>query len=217
MALKNPIKTFKEKNLDEIGVEIAQSAVKVVREELSEDWRASMRQMLGIEGKGEGEKGNLAGELNEGEEISFATSKTEKVEKKETRAEGDPDIRYADRIINAEVRAQRAETSEIKQRLADIHLELKKITDKSKELEMQFRQVAAETIQDNIKPGKYHLNFVEWMFSTIQSARVRIESSIAAMTLRNKVSKKGDYHSSAKAYGTSFTLSGERTPATQTG
>lgn len=214
MALKNPIKTFKEKNLDEIGVELAQSAGKVIRDELAEDWRASMRQMLGIEGNGG--KTQASGDLREGEEISF-TSKEEKIEKKEDHREGDPEIRYTERIINAEISAQRAETSEIKQRLADIHLELKKITEKSKELEIQFSQVSAETIQENIKPGKYHLNFVEWMLSTIQAARVRIESSAAAMTLRNKVSRKGDYWSSAKAYGTSFTQSGERMVAQQTG
>lgn len=217
MATKNPLKTLREKNLDEIGAELVQTASKVARNELNEEWKAFMKQALGRAQEAQNEASQaekLAGELKEGEEISFSSIKSEK---KERRAEGDPDIKYADKILHAETIRVRADNQEIKQRLTEIQIELKKITEKSKELEISFRQVATETIQENIKPGKYHLNFVEWMLSTIQAARVRIESSASWMSaLAGKKSKK-DYWSLAKSQGTNFTLSGERVVAQQTG
>lgn len=217
MTTKNPLKTFREKNLDEIGTELVQSASKVTRNELNEEWKVFMKQALGRTQEAQNEASQaekLAGELKEGEEISFSVTKSEI---KERRAEGDPDIKYADRILHAETIRARADNQEIKQRLTEIQIELKKITEKSKELEISFRQVATETIQENIHPGKYHLNFVEWMLSTIQAARVRIESSASWMSaLAGKKSKK-DYWSLAKSQGTSYTLSGERVVAQQTG
>lgn len=215
MAAKNILKTLREKNLDEIGAELVQSASKVAKNELGEEWKTVMKQALGYaeDAQAEAVKAEkLSGELKEGEEISF--TKKEKIER---RVEGDPDIRYVDKLLHAEKYKAQAETSEIKQKLAEIHMELKKITEKSKELEISFKQVATETIQGNVKPGKYHLNFVEWMLSTIQSARVRIESSANWMAaVAGKKSKK-DYWSLAKSHGTSFTLSGERVAAQQTG
>ena len=215
MASKNPLKTFREKNLDEIGAELIQSASKTVKSELNEEWKVFMKQALGQAQEAQNQASRaekLAGDLNEGEEISFT-----KKEKKESAAEGDPDIKYVDKILHAETIRRNADNQEIKQRLTEIQIELKKITEKSKELEISFKQVATETIQDNIKPGKYHLNFVEWMLSTIQAARVRIESSANWMSaLAGKKSKK-DFWSLAKSQGTSFTLSGERVVAQQTG
>ena len=177
MALKNPLKTVREKNLDEIGTELLTSAAKTTTNELNEEWKTFMRQALGQAEQAQKQAHDaekLTGELQEGEEISFASKK---VEIKEMRVEGDPDMKYVDKILHAETIRVNADNQEIKQRLTEIQVELKKITEKSKELEVQFRQVAAETIQENIKPGNYHLNFVEWMLSTIQAARVRIESS----------------------------------------
>lgn len=215
MASKNPLKTLREKNLDEIGAELVQSASKTAKNELGEEWKIVMKQALGYAeaAQAEGAKAEkLAGDLKEGEEINLT-----KKEKNEMRAEGDPDIKYVDKILHAETIRARADSQEIKQRMTEIQIELKKITEKSKELEISFRQVATETMQENITPGKYHLNFVEWMLSTIQAARVRIESSANWMAaVAGKKSKK-DYWSLAKSHGTSFTLSGERVAAQQTG
>ncbi len=215
MALKNPLKTFREKNLIEDGAELIHTASKTVRSELDEEWKTFMKQALGRAEQAKNDAqhaGKAAGDLLEGQEISFA-----KQEKKETRSEGDPDIQYVDKILHAERNKSLAETSEIKQRLTDIQMELKKITESSKELEMAFKDVARETLQQNIKPGKYHLNFVEWMLSTIQSARVRIESSANWMSVVAGKKAKRDYWSLAKSHGTSFSLSGERVVAQQTG
>jgi hypothetical protein len=67
------------------------------------------------------------------------------------------------------------------------------------------------------KPGKYHLNFFEWMLVTIQNARMRIEDSAAWVGVVSGKKNKKDYWNLAKSHGTSFMLSGERVAATQVG
>lgn len=215
MATKNLLKNLREKNLHEVGTELVSDTVKVLKHEVEENWRVSMRQMLGLEEKAKNNADNaqkMEGVMREGEEINFVKKETQ-----ERKAEGDPDIRYTETILRGETIRVQAENSEIKQKLSEIHAELRKIVEKSKELEIAFKEVATETMQRTVKPGKYHLNFVEWMLSTVQSARVRIESSASwVAALSGKKSKK-DYWSAAKSHGTSFTLSGERVVAQQTG
>ena len=48
MAVKNLLKTIREKNLDEIGAELLQSTTKVVRDELNQEAKTALRQWLDV-------------------------------------------------------------------------------------------------------------------------------------------------------------------------
>ncbi len=212
MAFKNPLSTLREKNLAEAGFEVAKLGAKSVREELDQEWRTFMKQALGTAEKASDKVRALEGELSEGQEISFA-----KKEKKETKAEVEPGIDYRREVIHAETVHVQHENRELRVQLEQIRVELKKIVETSKELEATFKEVAKETVQQTVKPGKYHVSFFEWMLSTIQNARVRIESSASWVSAISGKKSKKDYWSLSKSQGTSFSLSGERVVAQQTG
>ena len=85
----------------------------------------------------------------------------------------------------------------------------------SKEIETQFKDV--DTINLPETPGKYHLNFFEWVLSVVRNARMKIEDSKAWLSSAGSRSSKKDHWTTNKKQGTQFGLSGERTVATQTG
>ncbi|KKP80600.1 MAG: hypothetical protein UR81_C0022G0007 [Candidatus Levybacteria bacterium GW2011_GWB1_35_5] len=214
MAIRNPLKTLREKNLAEAGFEVATSAAKSVREELDQEWRTFMKQALGTAEQASKKAKTLEGELQEGEEISFAKAKKEQQER---HAEIEPGIDYRREVIHAETVHAQHENRELRVQLEQIRVELKKIVETSQELEATFKEVAKETVQQTVKPGKYHVSFFEWMLSTIQNARVRIESSASWVSAISGKKSKKDYWSLSKSQGTSFSLSGERVVAQQTG
>ncbi|MBI2025857.1 MAG: hypothetical protein HYT06_00580 [Candidatus Levybacteria bacterium] len=214
MAAKNPLKTLREKNLTEAGFEVAKLGAKSVREELDHEWKTFMRQALGTAEQAARDAKAMEGELQEGQEISFARARKEQ---KETKAEVEPGIDYRREVIQVETMHIQRENQELRGQLEQIRIELRKIVETSKELEVTFKEVTKETIQQTVKPGKYHVSFFEWMLSTIQNARVRIESSASWLTAVTSKRSKKDYWSLAKSHGTSFSLSGERVVAQQTG
>lgn len=212
MAVKNPLKTFKEKNIAETLAETSHSAQKLTQDELNNLYKTFMRQALQVEEGAqnlEAQNEKLSGDLQEGQEISFEKNHKEK-------AEGDPEIEYERKILRYHEESSQKEASQINQKLEEIRVELKKITETSKELEAQFKETSSEILMKTQKPGKYHEGFAEWLFSQIKQVSARLESSIWATTLMSKSAKK-DFWSKAKAHGTSFTLSAERYMVQQTG
>lgn len=210
MAAKNPLKTIREKNLMEAGAEAVTKASSAVVSELQEEWRVSMRQMLGLEDKARQQAQLVEGELKEGEEVSFAKAR-------EKHAHIEPGIEYAREIIHAESTHLKQENQELRQRLVEIHTELRKITEASKELAVAFEDVSKETMNVTVEPGKYHVNFFEWILMTIQSARERIESASTWINAISSKRAKKDFWSLAKSHGTSYSLSSERVVAQQVG
>ncbi len=160
-------------------------------------------QMFGIEPqKRQPHKGG--GELHEGEALDLKKIKDAAIE---------PGIDYRREIIHAD-KASSSEDHEIRVRVEEILVEIKRLTDSSQELATQFKDVIVET--QIVKPGKYHQNLLEWMYSLVKTARIRIEESVGWMSaMHSKKDKK--YWTQFKKHGTSFGLSNERTVATQTG
>jgi hypothetical protein len=193
------------KNPFETGHEVVGKVKDTARQELQEDWRIAMKQMLGIEANTK--QGSSAGDLNEGEEIVFT--------KKETVVNREPGIDYMSEIIHGEARITRGQEQHLEAKIEEITIELKKLANSSKVLQTEFRDISVATLP--VKPGKYHLNFFEWMLVTIQNARMRIEDSAAWVGVVSGKKNKKDYWSLAKSQGTSFMLSGERVAATQVG
>ena len=110
---------------------------------------------------------------------------------------------------------QKQENRELRTKIEEITIELKKLSKSSKELEVTIKDVNIDLLPE--APGKYHVNFFEWILLTIQIARVRVEESANwASTVTGKRAKK-DYWSLSRKHGTSYQLSGERAVAQQVG
>jgi len=215
MTTKSPLKTIREaiKNPFETTMETT-PVKKIITDEISRDWKIAVSQMLNIpkteERQQETSNGKIAGDLEEGKEISLSKAKEQK-------ARIEPGIDYVREIIHgAEIHAQR-ENAEIRRGIQEIRAEINKIALASKELKQNFKDATDDTMYVPVKAGKYHLNFFEWVLATLRDARVRIESSNNWLSaIKSKASKKG-YWNLAKQHGTSFTLSGERVVAQQVG
>ncbi len=213
---KNPFKILREVDKLEAGFELAGDVAHSFTNDLiKEGSKDLMREILGLDkfaAETQQAAHHASGDLQEGQEVSFG-----KEAAKERRAEVEPGIDYAGEIIHAEARRVQAENREVSQRLEEIRVELVKMRQASKELESAFKDVTRETMTQAVKPGKYHLNFFEWMLSTIQNARVRIESSASWLgALAGKKGKK-DFWSLAQSHGTSYSMSSERAVAQQVG
>lgn len=197
---KNPIEAIRDVSFDVakgVGSSIKHD---LVEQSISDAWD----QLLGIESKPQTQ--NASGDLQEGQEIVFI---------KKERVEAAPAINYASEIIHAEKRTENRENGELETKIEEIMIEIKKLSNSSQELQVTFQDITVEALP--VSPGKYHLNFFEWMLITIQNARMRIEDSAAWIGVVSGKKNKKDYWSLSKKHGTSYMLSGERTAATQTG
>lgn len=160
-------------------------------------------QFFGVEStKDRAEKSS--GDLQEGQELDLKETKEQTIE---------PGIDWRREIIHAD-KVSSSQDRNIKVKIEEILVEIKRLTESSKELEMQFKDVAVET--QVVKPGKYHENFFDWIYSVIKAARVRIEDSTGWLSLMHS-KKDRKYWAMFKKHGTTFGLSNERVVATQTG
>lgn len=126
-----------------------------------------------------------------------------------------PGIDYRRDILRGQEQRSERETHEIRQKLEEIKSELMRLVKSSSILQAEFGEVAAG--QAPVSPGKYHINFFEWVLTIIKQARIKVEDSGAWLaSMKNKKGKKG-YWDMFKKHGTSFGLSNERNVATQTG
>jgi|SRR3989338_4761078 len=151
------------------------------------------------------------GELREGEEVNLK----ELAEKKHEKREVEPGIDYSREIVHVGERAVNHENQEVEIQLREIMIEIKKLADSSKELQMQFKEVAVE--QHAVTPGKYHKSFFSWLLSIIRNARMKVEDSGAWLAAMHSKKKSREYGAMAKKHGTTFTLNNERNVATQVG
>lgn len=197
---KNPIEAIRDASFD-----VAKGVGSTIKHDLGEQMISdAWDQLLGVESKPKAHQ--ASGDLQEGQEIIFIQKE---------RVESQPAINYASEIIHAEKRTENRENRELETKIEEIMIEIKKLSNSSQELQVTFQDITVEALPVN--PGKYHLNFFEWMLVTIQNARMRIEDSAAWIGVVSGKKNKKDYWSLSKKHGTSYMLSGERTPATQTG
>jgi hypothetical protein len=201
-------------SLEKAARDIAKGVTNSVKNELFEKsistaWKRLLGDTSDMADFAEQHAGNVAqmsGDLSEGEEINLSKTEWARVE---------PGINYKSEILHAETRILRQENRTLEAKVEQIIMELKKLSKSSKQLEVTFKDVAVETLPAS--PGKYHLSFFEWVLTTIQEARVKIESSTAWLNAVGHKKNKKDYWSLSKKHGTSFQLSGERSVAQSTG
>ena len=216
---QNPIEALRKSLEDKAVKPLAKAAEEEAKEVLSSLWE----QLLGPSKKS-------GGEMKEGEAINFSNkyegtepnkeqkdldSLLEEKRSNEKLLRVDAGIDYRSEILHAERRINLSERREMSQKINQIIEELKKLAKSSRALEVEFREVVVT--EAPVNPGKYHLNFFEWMFSIIQSARLRVEESANWISAVSSKRSKKDYWGLSKRHGTSFSLSGERVVATQVG
>lgn len=158
------------------------------------------------------ESAKTSGNLQEGQELDLKSlgKKQEKIF-----ADIEPGNDYVREIIHAETRTSTREGREIQVRVEEILIEIENLTNASRELQAEFKD--ALITQPVVEAGKYHLNFLEWMLSTIKTAKMRIEESTGWVSAMQGKKNKKDYWSMFKKQGTTFGLSNERVVSTQTG
>jgi len=149
------------------------------------------------------------GELSAGQEVDLTTIEQATLRVTEQGRE------YTKQITNAGEKLSTRNSQELEVRMQEILIEIKSLTKSSKSLE---KKVQIEVIEQGMDdPGIYHKNFLDNVLSSLTQAKENVEEGIAWFNaLRSKKNSK-KYGVMAKKHGTSFTLSTERTAATQTG
>ena len=208
---KKQTKRFINKNAVEALQEIGTGIATTVKNDVAKGMMTDLwDQFLGADKYKNGK--NVSGDLQEGQELDLSAKKDQKEVPQEQAL---PGLDYQREILYGEKRVIKENQQAIEIKIQEIIIEIKKLTAQSKELQTQFREVTVEMLPVN--PGKYHLNFFEWMLVTIQNARMRIEDSAAWIGVIAGKKGKKDYWTLVKSQGTNFMLSGERVAATQTG
>jgi|GEM_PF-1198532 len=136
--------------------------------------------------------------------------------KPEARAAINYHEQFTDAIMHFDRKAKDRQNHEMNQQIQEILVELKKLIGSSKELKVQFAQVAVE--HGPVEAGAYHVSFFEWMLIVIKQARQKVEDAGAWLqTVKGKGAKKSGYWDMFKKHGTSFAMSNERQVATSVG
>ncbi len=197
----------------DLGSDFKKTSKDLVKDSAGDFWKQMFGDLKTQEGR-ETSKGDLV----EGEEISFGKKNKalrDLEEKEAGLADIAPGLDYRREIIETDKRICHEDEKVIESKIQEILTELRQIVSKSQELEIQYRQVIVE--QRIEKPGKYHLNFFEWILSIIKNAHAKIEDSQTWLSaFKNKKAKQG-YWQMFKKHGTTFALSNERVVAQQTG
>ena len=152
----------------------------------------------------------LEQELKEGDEISV--NKKAEVKTKAPSAEHQA---YFREIITAPQRTENEDRQQLSAQIEEIRIEIRKLKDASTEMEVVFHEVSTQKTPE--KPGKYHLNFYEWVFITIRNAREKMEEVNTLGSMVSNRRKEKQYLAMSKKHGTSFSLNNERAIARQAG
>ncbi|MDE2026184.1 MAG: hypothetical protein KGJ07_06845 [Patescibacteria group bacterium] len=172
-----------------------------------------------------------SGDLQPGQEIDLkAQAQAQKAQQEQQKAMQKkaesirPAIDYVGEILHSNEKQTQQETQKLRDEIQNLIMEVKSLAGASASLE---KQVIESTSGNVVSPGKYHKTFFSWIISIVRDARQKVDNAnvwISATKGKQKGAsgakpKKGmNYWDMAKQHGvTNFTLSGERSTATQTG
>lgn len=141
-------------------------------------------------------------------ETSYETlTPAEKIEKKETLQKGSYETKQEFILFSARERQTAREVEAIRTELIAL---VKTVKEVDFEIQKAVREIP-------VKPGVYHVRFLERLKAFIKLIRERLEDSCAWLRLFMSKKKQKNYWCQYKKKGTSFGLSGERVVSTQTG
>lgn len=171
--------------------------------------KTALNQLLEARKDAQAQVFGLEKELKEGdEEIVNEPQEKRKIVSSEHQA-------YFREIITAPSRKENEDRQQLSAQIEEIRSEIKKLKDASTEMEVVFREVSTQKTPE--KPGKYHLNFYEWVFITIRNAREKMDEVNTLGSMVGNRKREKQYMAMAKKHGTSFTLHHDRAIARQAG
>lgn len=104
---------------------------------------------------------------------------------------------------------------ETQAQVKNLQEEIRKLATSTGEL---AREVQVATMQEEVNPGTYHLNFLQRLSLVIKNLRTQVQESSCWLASFNKKSKKKNgYWNQFKKSGSSFSLHHDRAVATQAG
>jgi len=104
---------------------------------------------------------------------------------------------------------------ETQAQVQNLQAEIKKLAVATGEL---AKEVQVATMQEEVNPGTYHLNFLQRLLLIVKSLNVQVrESSLWLASWNKKSQKKKGYWDQLKKSGSSFSLHHDRAVATQAG
>ena len=107
------------------------------------------------------------------------------------------------------------ESENLHKQIEQLLKEIKMLAQSTQNLTSEVQMAAME--QMPVNPGKYHLNFFEWLVKMIRSLRERVDESASWLRVFQSKKKQKQYWSMFKKHKSSFSLSSERSLATQVG
>lgn len=152
-------------------------------------------------------KASQATEITMGKQAQTLEIKLQKLEAKFHSAV----IQNTKEVYNFE---KEKEQQQIKQILTNLAVEVKSIQAQAAALSGDMAKVTVEQIPD---PGKYHLNFFEWVLTMLRDIKKDIVKSRTWLSAFNTKKKKKGYWAMFKKHGTGFAMSDERALATAAG
>lgn len=179
-------------------------------------------QLLGMDRFEDRQSEKHSGELKAGEELTLpkkaahAELADAPAAKMERKAHIEAGIDYFAQVRRSSERSSNRHTREVEQKIQQIVEQLQRLV-KSTNTVMQIQYAEISVGQTPATPGEYHINYFSWLLSVIESARQKVEDSGAYLASLGKKGSKRGYWGKFKNQGTSFSQSGERQVATQTG
>ncbi|MBI3384584.1 hypothetical protein HY030_00100 [Candidatus Gottesmanbacteria bacterium] len=107
------------------------------------------------------------------------------------------------------------ESVQLKREIEELLKQIKLLAKSTENLTQEVSLLAMEDMPVN--PGRYHVNFLEWLVRLIKSLRDKVEDSRTWLAVFHSKKKQKQYWSMFKKHGTTFGLSSERVVATQVG
>lgn len=155
-------------------------------------------------------------DMQAGQEFTLPKAVKKELPQPERRPHIEAGIDYHRDVLHNSERSVGRESQETRYQIQQIMEELERLISSSdKIIQMTYGDISVASAPTIV--GKYHTNFFSWMLTVIRTARQKVEDSGAWLQVaKSKGSSKG-YQNQAKKHGTSFSMSNERTVATQSG
>ncbi len=150
-------------------------------------------------------------QLQEGQEVSLKKQSEEKQGKVVTSEH----MQYVRTTVEADRSIEGEFSQTTRQQMDEIRSEIKKLSKTNTLLERTIKDATVDKAP--IKPGKYHVAYFSFVLSVLRDATQKIEDAVSFGSVFQSKKQQSKYWNSAKKSGTSFTLSSERSTATQTG
>ena len=110
---------------------------------------------------------------------------------------------------------QKAIQEQVGKLMQELHMEVVKLQQQTAELTSATRASTVEVVPP--QAGIYHLNFIDWVMSTLRDLRKTVNESRMWLNMWSQKKKQKGYWNMTKKHGQKFQFSDERSVATAAG